>query len=362
MGAGTIRANDLDGFVAECDRLGGLDGLNGPRAAEFLADFEYRRTTEIDVRLDPFSVDYFNRQTELYRELAGRDVNQLDGELTPLDVAAHAAGTNPYNRRDIAFLSKHTRAVLTALDLANLPPGATILDAGCCWGLSSEAMAFCGASVTAIDINPLFVELVRTRATRLKLPIEVVHSNFDDYESDRPFDLLFFYECLHHALKPWETLARLGRFVKPDGKIVFAGEPVNTVWWKDWGLRLDAPSVYCARKFGWWESGWSMEFISRCFDRAGFALTPYDDLGLNNGPIGVAVRHGAALRANESILEPARRRAEEARQADAYYRRTIDDLLHRIAGMESSRSWRITAPLRTVTRLFSRRPFPGPTP
>ncbi|MBU6296156.1 MAG: methyltransferase domain-containing protein, partial [Planctomycetes bacterium] len=47
---------------------------------------------------------------------------------------------------------------------ANLPPGASILDMGCGWGLSSEAMAFSGASVTAVDINPQFVELIEKRA------------------------------------------------------------------------------------------------------------------------------------------------------------------------------------------------------
>lgn len=353
MGAGVILHGDLDAFVQECDRLGGLDD---PRIADYFRDFEYRPTTHIDQQLDPFSEHYFQQQLQLYMELSGRQLNQSEGERTDLDVDSHVAGANPYRRSDIAFISKHARTIQTCLLMANLPHGARILDAGCGWGLSSEMMAFAGAQVTAIDINPLFVELVQKRASRLALPIVAHCVEFDRFETNEQFDLLFFYECLHHSVKPWETIRLLSRFVKPDGKILFAGEPVNNVWWKDWGLRLDPPSVYCIRKFGWWESGWSMEFIRRCFASAGFQLTAYPDVGLDNGPIGIATRTGAAsCEVNESILEPTRRREREFAMRDAHLLGQIEALRQEIASLKSSRSWRITAPLRFLTRLLTGR-------
>jgi SAM-dependent methyltransferase len=355
MGAGRIGPRDLDRVVAECDRNGGFDT---PETTAYLADFEYVPETTVDPGLDPFSENYFERQVCLYRELTGRELNQSEGEQTPIDVDTHAAAANPYNRRDIAYVSRHARTVLTALAVANLPPGATVLDVGCGWGLSSEVIAYCGADVTAVDINPRFVELVRRRAGRFGLPIDAVHAEFDTFETDRRYDLLFFYECLHHALKPWETITRLARFVKPDGRIVFAGEPVNSVWWPHWGLRLDAQSVYCARKYGWWESGWSAEFISCCFEKSGFRLELFPEIGLDNGPIGFAVRTdcGGATRANETILEPFRRHERERRMFETDLSGRMEALRQRIASMEASRWWRLTAPLRSLTRRIARKP------
>jgi len=300
---GIYHARDLDQFVAECDRLG---GLGTPETQAFLADFDVRFDTQVDQNLDPFSEEYFRAQVALYSELSGRGLDQNSGELAPLDVDKHVAAVNSYNLRDVKFLSKHTRAVLTCLMLADLPHGATVLDAGCGWGLSSEAMAWCGASVTALDISPNFTELVHRRATRLGLPIEVVRSGFDEYETEKKFDMLFFYECLHHSVKPWETLAHLGKFVKVDGKILFAGEPINANWWKHWGLRLDSGSIYCIRKFGWWESGWSVDFIIQCFARAGFSLVVYQHIGLDNGFVGAALRSDGSLggRLNLSVMDP----------------------------------------------------------
>ena len=178
---------------------------------------------------------------------------------------------------------------------ADPPAGARVLDLGCGWGLSTEMIGFTGAEVTAVDINPKFAELVDLRAMRQGRAVEVVCSNFDDLSlSGGRYDLVLFYECLHHAVKPWETLAHVADLVAPQGRIVLAGEPINAVWWRNWGLRLDALSVYCIRKFGWFESGWSEAFLHRMFSDLGWTLTLAPAIGLDNGPIGFAERPGAA--------------------------------------------------------------------
>ncbi|MFO0937551.1 MAG: methyltransferase domain-containing protein [Gemmataceae bacterium] len=362
MGVGTIHSRDLDQFVSECDRRG---GIAHPDAVKYVEDFDLRFETAVDKTLDPFSDAYFSQQQALYSELAGRKLDQSTGELSPLDPTAHTSGCNPYNSRDVGFISKHARTIHTCLLMADLPAGAKILDAGSGWGLSSEMMAFAGAEVTAVDINPPFVELVRRRSERLGLPITSVHATFDEFETDQQFDLLFFYECLHHSLKPWETVARLGRFVKSGGKITIAGEPINAIWWPHWGIRLDALSVYCIRKFGWWESGWTEEFIVRCFERAGFTLTLYPHVGLANGHVGVGVREPVKLEL--SILEPFRQIAAAAPPAEVVATAppppapTWDEsalraenaaLRHALADMQSSRSWRVTAPMRYLFQKF----------
>lgn len=345
MGIGRLHATQLDRLVAEVDARG---GLGTPDATAHLADFRLDFDTRPDGTLDPFSDRYFAQQQDLYEELAGRPLDQTTGELTPLDVDAHAAGCNPYNSTDVRFISKHARAVLTAVMMADLPPGASVLDAGSGWGLSSEVMAFCGAKVTAVDINPRFTELVRRRAGRLGLPVRAVASGFDQFDTADQFDLLFFYECLHHSLRPWDTLARLGRCVRAGGKVVLAGEPVNAFWWPHWGLRLDPASVYCVRKFGWWESGWTAEFITACFSRCGFRLELHPHVGLDNGLIGVAVRANEVGLAtvDTGVLTP-------VREADARYDAAATEassLRNEVRMLRRSKSWRLTAPLRYLFR------------
>jgi 2-polyprenyl-3-methyl-5-hydroxy-6-metoxy-1,4-benzoquinol methylase len=286
--AGQVHARDLDEFVARCDRLG---GIADPRAREWARDFSVVFTTAVDIAADPFSATYWDSQRKLHAELSGRAVDQEKTELTPINADLHAQAINPYNSKDPRFIARHKRAVLNAFLVAGPESGMSVLDLGCGWGLTSEAMAYCGAHVTAVDINPQFVELVGSRATRLGLPIAAERASFDDFESTQLFDLIFFYECLHHSLKPWETIRYVARFLKPRGRIVWAGEPVNDIWWKSWGLRLDAESVYVMRKFGWWESGWSTSFITECFSKAGMALSIVAGAGLDGGPIGFAVRN-----------------------------------------------------------------------
>ncbi|MEM7062891.1 MAG: methyltransferase domain-containing protein [Cyanobacteria bacterium P01_B01_bin.77] len=298
MGVGRISASELDSFIQEVDKLG---GPSSARAIDYLSDFSLTFKTKVDESLDPFSEDYCNCQLGLYRELSGRELNQETGEQTTIDVEVHSLGVNPYNSRDINFIAKHARAVLTAIYMANLPTGASVLDMGSGWGLSSEMMAFCGANVTSVDINPLFIELNQKRASRLSLPIHSRLSEFDTYTDEKKYDLVFFYECLHHAVRPWETLKHIAQFVSPAGKIAFSGEPINDIFWKNWGLRLDALSIYCIRKFGWFESGWSEKFLSQAFSYAGFTLNLYPHVGLDNGLVGLATRTSENLNPLESF-------------------------------------------------------------
>jgi len=346
VGVGKITASDLDALVRECDRLGGL-GSQATRA--FLSDLDLQIETVVDQALDPFGEEYFQQQVDVYREIAGRDLDQSKGEQCPVDVETNVLACNPYNNSDIRFIAKHARTIQTCLALADLPPGASVLDMGCGWGLSSEVMAFAGARVTAVDINPSFVELVGRRATRLGLPIEAIVSEFDTYVDSRQYDLLFFYECLHHSLKPWETIARLAPLVKPHGKIVWAGEPVNDYWWRNWGLRLDCDSIYCMRKFGWWESGWTADFLTRCFARSGFEQTVFPDIGLDNGHVGFAVRSEYAEQIRPDLTV-----AKASASGAQLLRREIDDLHSHIAGMTSSLSWKASSPIRVMGQLARR--------
>jgi SAM-dependent methyltransferase len=261
--------SDLDRFVAECDRLGGPEHPDTIRA---MANFSLTFDTQVDRSLDPFSDEYFAQQMALYIEIASRSFEPTTGELTRIDPIKHSQGANPYLSNNTTVISSHVRTISTVMTVANLPPAARVLDLGCGWGLSSEIMAFCGATIDAVDINPPFVELVNLRAAPRNYDIRARHGEFDSLEADGFYDLILFYECLHHASKPWELIERVKSFLSPTGKIAFAGEPVNEIWWPNWGMRLDYLSVYCIRKFGWFESFYT-SLLPSCWTRCG-GLSP----------------------------------------------------------------------------------------
>lgn len=302
MGIGRISARDLDRFVDACDAAG---GLQDPRAVELLSDFSYAPQVTVDVSLDPFSERYVDAQAALYAEISGRPLDQERFERSTFDLDAHARAANPYASDDPAFLTPHALALLQTIWLARLPRGAAVLDMGCGWGLSTELLALCGVSrLTCVDIDPSFVALVEQRAQRRGANVRAVRSSFESLAlGDAPLhDAALFYESLHHAVRPWRALERVAMHLQPHGTIIVSGEPIQRAWWPHWGLRLDAASVYCMRKHGWFESGFSAPFLRECLSRAGFRVRLYRGLGLGTGVVGIAARSDTARRAFEPEL------------------------------------------------------------
>lgn len=285
-----IGPTDLPQFVERIDALG---GPGDSRVDAYWRDISYAPATSIDTDLDPFGAPYLEAQLNLYREISGRDLDQRINEHTIFNRAQHVEARNPYNHGDPSALAVQLIQLAKALRLAAPRRGSRIVDMGCGWGLSSELCAYLGLAVEAVDINGDFVALVRERSQRYGYGITALQSSFDDYVASGPIDLFLFYECLHHAVTPWTLTARLSAMLVPGGKIVACGEPINTFWWPHWGMRLDPMSLYCMHKHGWFESGWSQDFIQRCFERALLNTRVIDDPDPMIGPIIVASRDAA---------------------------------------------------------------------
>jgi len=291
----TIRPAALDAFVAFVDgECGG--NLRDPRVVQRFQPFELTYDTRVDPSFDPFGPDYFAAQLELYREIAGRPLDQWSGELHPVDIDSLVDAPNPQGILDVPHVSENVRALSSLLSLACLPSRARILDMGAGHGMSSEVFAFSGARVLAVDIDPNLSTLAELRAKRRALDIRRAVMNFDSLAGieAQSADAAFFFQSLHHALKPWQLLEDLAEKLTPDGVIGFCGEPVHDSVWKHWGLRLDIESVYVARKFGWFESGWSRTFIQRCFQRMGWTLLLFPG-GHQGGLTGLAARSPGRL-------------------------------------------------------------------
>lgn len=280
----TVSVVGLDGFVERVRRL----GFNHPEvAAELPLRLEYE--TIIDQELDPFSDRYFSQQVALYEEISGKKLNQEDGELHPVDITALVGAPNPLGIVDVSHVSEHVRALAGMLSISHLGPNAKVLDMGAGHGLSSEVFAFSGCQVHAVDIDPMLSELSTKRSEARGLAITRSTLNFDDLgeiPSDT-YDAAFFFQSFHHCLRPWVLIAALKEKIVADGVIGFTGEPIQAQWWKHWGIRLDHESLFVARAHGWFESGWSHEFIRECFERNGLSLMFFSG-GHGGGEIGIA--------------------------------------------------------------------------
>jgi len=253
--------------------------------------FDLDYDTKVDTLLDPFSDEYFQQQIALYTEIAGRFLNQASGELHPMNIEPLIGSANPLGSRDVASTGEQVRVISTMLAMACLKSEPRVLDMGAGQGLSSEIYAFSGCRVHAIDIDPVLGELSRRRAADRGLDILRSTMNFDDIVQleEAAYEAAFFYQSLHHCLKPWELIKALSTKIREDGVIVFSGEPIQTHWWPHWGVRLDHVSLFVARGHGWFESGFSHGFLSNCFARNGFRLDFFRG-GQDGGEIGIATQ------------------------------------------------------------------------
>ncbi len=283
-----LSAADLDDFIHLVDtRYAG--NLTHPEVVAKYYPIEFSYSTQVDQRLSGFSETYYDQQLALYEEISGRKLNQADGELHPVDVPSLLGARNPLGINNVAFISEHVRALSSMLSIACLGDSPKILDLGAGHGLSSEVFAFCGAQVHAIDIDPALSELAMKRSAQRHFGIKRSILNFDDVGTlgDNEYAAAFFFQSLHHCLRPWKLVEALKKKLVEDGVIGFAGEPLQSHYWKAWGLRLDQESLYVARKFGWFESGWSHDFIRDCFEANGFTLKFFSG-GHGGGDIGIA--------------------------------------------------------------------------
>lgn len=279
--------SNLGDFVELIDReFGG--NLRDPQVEVLWNSLNVQYNTQIDESINPFSDAYFLSQIKLYNEISGRQLNQESGELHPVDIESLVDCPNPQGLDDISHVSETVRALSLMLFLACLRPDAHVLDLGAGHGMSSEVYAFCGARVHAVDIDPKLSELALCRAKKRSLRVFRSLMNFDSILSVNgdSYDAAFFFQSLHHCLKPWDLVKKLQLKIADHGVIGFCGEPIQDGW-RHWGVRRDLESVYVARKYGWFESGWSLGFIEECFRRNGMELIVANG-GLYGGYIGLA--------------------------------------------------------------------------
>jgi hypothetical protein len=99
------------------------------------------------------------------------------------------------------------------------------------------------------------LDIVKVEAAALRTCVATLHGQFGDGPDGAMFDAILFFEAFHHALDHLGLLARLRDRLAPNGRVIFAGEPIMEAgdYWAPtlphaWGPRLSARSD--ARRHG----------------------------------------------------------------------------------------------------------------
>ena len=241
-----------------------------------LAGFQYQVAVQLPV--DPFSPAYSAAQWDLYQQVSGRsEYAAAASEQSKFDIESLVQRPFPYYTMSCETVGNQLVMQGLIIKHLGLLPHSEVLEFGPGCGDLALPLATMGHQVTAVDISPDFIELIRRRALRLGLTVTLVCDNMLTFESDKTFDAVVFFESFHHCAEHMEMLKRLHQLVKDDGVVVFGFEPITPTadsWGRGpWGVRLDGISVWSARKFGWLELGFTEEYFLEALHRTGWQST-----------------------------------------------------------------------------------------
>ena len=300
--------------------------------------------------MNPFKPGYKEAAMELYLSLRGRAeqgylATRDEAPATPLPENLWT-GLVPWSFRDARMVSEHLFSWGHILARLNLPAGGALLEYGPGSGQLLLIAARLGYRACGVDIDTLALDGIRAQAAHLNLPVEIERAEFGQGFADETFDAILFYEAFHHAFNFDGLLVRLHDRLKPGGRIVLCGEPVvggvtDGIPYP-WGPRLDALSVFCMRRFGWMELGFTHDYLMKIARLKGWtpSFYPFRDCG----------------RAAIYVLEPAGGNAEATPPvpSEARLLEQVQSLRTELAAIRASTSWRVTGPLRASKSLLRR--------
>ena len=120
-----------------------------------------------------------------------------------------------------AGMVRHEPVIEAILDNAGVGSGMRVLDVACGTGVLFPDYLARGASVTGIDISP---EMARIAAEKFagEPRVQVLCGDVEEAVFSQPFDVVMVYNAFPHFPDPARLIARLGRLVKPGGRLSVA--------------------------------------------------------------------------------------------------------------------------------------------
>lgn len=119
--------------------------------------------------------------------------------------------------RDEQGLRATARVVAKAIEMAGIPPGSFVLDAGCGTGTNSQRLVDAGFRVTGVDLSKFALqEATRAVAGARFVEGDLTKLPFDDVS----YDGIFCLGVLMHVPDFEDALIELVRVLKPGGRLV----------------------------------------------------------------------------------------------------------------------------------------------
>jgi SAM-dependent methyltransferase len=271
---------------------------------------------------DPNSDEYRAAQLVLYRRIAG--VSTYDprvNEVMSVDLEGRLRQPAPFDAGSTAAAGDHLIAYGFVCRVLDLGPGDRVLEYGAGQGNITLLLAMMGLDVTAIDISPEYVELIRRRASRDGVRLEAIVGQFGDAPPDgKPVDAILFYEAFHHASDHVGLVRSLRALLAPGGRVLFAGEPIldtdDRPWAGPWGVRIDGISLSAIRQHQCLELGFDASYFARMLMRNGFLVSFHRCAETAIGNTWVARVNDGMVAPNHITLPPDEERTWGARPAD----------------------------------------------
>jgi 2-polyprenyl-3-methyl-5-hydroxy-6-metoxy-1,4-benzoquinol methylase len=234
--------------------------------------------------LDPDSDAYRDRELRIYQWLSGK-AYAPENEVTTVNVEEMAKRPFPYFTQSPMAVGDQLMGIGFVIRTLDLPKGASVLEFGAGWGNLTIQLALMGYDVTAVDIAPDFIEIMRQRAKRDECELTLIHGDFEVASRiDKQFDCVLFFASFHHCKDPVALIGNLDKLVKPGGRIAFSAEPITDRLDVPWGIRLDGESLWAIHRNGWFETGFTEEFFRELMGRHGWVVErkecPLPDWGL----------------------------------------------------------------------------------
>lgn len=211
---------------------------------------------------DPTSEPYHEAVLANWSDVTGRDLYDATvDESFEIDQSYYLARPFPYSSNDPEQVAQYLGTVAELLRRLGSAPPARVVEFGSGWGHFALAAAATGYSVTAVDINPPTVSLLRRRARALGVSIDVVESDFLAFVPPADTDAIVFFEAFHHCARPFDLLDRCVAALRQGGRLLFAADAIYDHFWAPWGIRLDGSAAIMMAQEGWLELGFERAFF-----------------------------------------------------------------------------------------------------
>jgi len=278
---------ELDAVLKECDMA---QRISDDALRHIFSTFEFK-IEALNLPDDPDSSEYREIQCSLYSRISGRDYQLANEASDWLKVQEAIAVPFPYYTKSFETVSNQLLALGLIIKMMRLPPGAKILEFGVGWGNTAVTLVRMGYHVTAIDIEPRFLEIISGRAAGFSENLTLIEGDFSVI-ADLPerYDAILFFESFHHCSDHKRLVAQFETRLEQDGIVVFAAEPIDEAFPMPWGLRLDGQSLWATRNFGWLELGFKESYFSKLMTQYGWQLEKFSNPITPLGTVFIAKR------------------------------------------------------------------------